>query len=63
MGAGLQRMREPLAKELGLDRSGLSEDELIAHITAHPALLQRPIAVRGTRAVLARPIERALELL
>jgi arsenate reductase-like glutaredoxin family protein len=32
-------------------------------MTANPALVQRPIVVRGERALLARPIERVLELL
>ena len=57
------RMREPLVEELGLGRPEVSDDELIAHMVAHPALLQRPIVVLGDRALLARPIERALELL
>lgn len=57
------RTREPLVQELGLDDPGMSDDRLIAQISANPALLQRPIVVRGDRAVLARPIERALELL
>jgi arsenate reductase len=58
------RRREPLAAELGLlDDEGVSDDELIALMAEHPRLLQRPIAVRGERAVLARPIERVLELL
>jgi arsenate reductase (glutaredoxin) len=57
------RIREPLVEELGLDRAGVSDEELIARIVANPELLQRPIVVRGDRAVLARPIERALDLL
>lgn len=58
------RTREPLVAELGLlDGEGLSDDELIAAIVTHPRLLQRPIAVRGDRALLARPVERVLELL
>jgi arsenate reductase len=65
MGCGprdVLRTRESLVKELRLDEVGMSDDELIAQIVANPALLQRPIVVRGDRAVLARPIERALEL-
>lgn len=58
------RTREPLVAELGLlDGAGVSDDELIAAIAEHPRLLQRPIAVRGDRALLARPVERVLELL
>jgi arsenate reductase len=57
------RTREPLVKQLGLDEAGISDDELVSLMVANPALLQRPIAVRGDRAVLARPIERVLELL
>jgi arsenate reductase len=58
------RLREPLVAELGLlDGDGVSDDELIAAIAEHPRLLQRPIAVRGDRALLARPVERVLELL
>ncbi|HEY2718071.1 MAG TPA: ArsC/Spx/MgsR family protein [Solirubrobacteraceae bacterium] len=59
----LLRTRESLVAELGLDEDGVSDDELIAQMCANPVLLQRPIVVRGERAVLARPIERALELL
>ena len=58
------RLREPLVGELGLlEGDGASDDELIAAIASHPKLLQRPIAVRGERALLARPVERVLELL
>ena len=58
------RTNEPLVAELGLlDGAGAGDDELIAAIAEHPRLLQRPIAVRGERALLARPAERVLELL
>src|SRR3954454_5735357 len=59
----LFRAREPVYKELGLDEREASDDEAIALMVEHPQLLQRPVVVRGDRAVLARPIERALELL
>src|SRR3954466_15610759 len=58
------RTREPLVAELGLlDGAGAGDDELIAAMAQHPVLMQRPVVVRGDRALLARPIERALELL
>jgi arsenate reductase (glutaredoxin) len=57
------RMREPLVRELALDGPHISEERLIRLMVDHPALLQRPIVVRGERAVLARPVERVLELL
>jgi arsenate reductase len=57
------RKKEPLYKELGLDQREVSDDELISLMAEHPPLLQRPIVEKGDRAVLARPVERALELL
>ena len=57
------RTREALVGDLKLNEVGVSDDELIAQMVAHPELLQRPIVVSGERAVLARPVERALELL
>ncbi len=58
------RRREPLVAQLGLlEGDGVSDDELIALMAEHPRLLQRPIAVRGDRALLARPVERVLELM
>jgi arsenate reductase len=57
------RTKEPVYAQLAIGERSLSDDELIALMAEHPELLQRPIVVRGDRAVLARPAERVLELL
>jgi len=40
----------------------LTDDELIRVMVEHIELLQRPIVVRGNKAVLARPVEKLAEL-
>jgi arsenate reductase len=40
----------------------LSDDELIHLMAEHPELIQRPIVVRGNKAVLARPANKLAEL-
>lgn len=59
----LLREREPVYAELGLGERELADEEAIALMAQHPQLLQRPVVVRGDRAVLARPPERVLDLL
>jgi arsenate reductase len=59
----LFRAREPVYAELGLGDREVGDDEAIALMAEHPQLMQRPVVVRGDRAVLARPVERVLELL
>jgi arsenate reductase (glutaredoxin) len=59
----LFRAREPIYSELGLGEREVPDEEAIALMARHPQLLQRPVVVRGDRAVLARPVERVLELL
>jgi arsenate reductase len=57
----MMRTSEPVYVELGLGEA--SSDALLEAIAEHPILLERPIFVRGDRAVVARPPERLLELL
>ena len=41
----------------------LSDEEWLDAIVAHPVLIERPIVVRGDKAIVARPAEKVLELL
>lgn len=60
----LLRRKEPVFRELGLgERDDLEDDEAIDLMAEHPQLLERPVVERGERAVLARPVERILDLL
>jgi arsenate reductase len=57
----MMRTGEDVYKELQLGQA--ADAELLDAITKHPILLERPIVVKGDRAVIARPPERLLELL
>jgi arsenate reductase (glutaredoxin) len=59
----LFRAREPVYAELGLGDRDVGDEEAIALMAEHTELMQRPVVVRGDRAVLARPVERVTELL
>ena len=59
----LFRAREPVYEELRLGEREPDDDEAIRLMAEHPELMQRPVVVRGDRAVLGRPVERVLELL
>lgn len=59
----LMRKGEAEYRELGLDDPGKSRAALIAAMVAHPILIERPIVVRGGRAVLGRPPENVRGLL
>jgi arsenate reductase len=62
--AGLRPRDVVRMKEAGASQLPLDDDEaVLAALEARPELLQRPIVVRGNRAVLARPPERVLDLL
>lgn len=49
--------------ELGLDSARHTDAQLLALMAEHPGLIQRPIVVRGARAVVARPVENIAKLL
>ena len=58
----LLRTKEPEYKQLGLNDSTVTDDGILKAMVAHPALLERPVVIKGGRAVLARPAEKVLEL-
>lgn len=59
----LLRTNVPPYLELGLDREGVSDDEILSAMLIEPILINRPIVVtsKGTR--LCRPSEKVLEIL
>ncbi len=59
--AQLVRRGEAEYRESGLGPDS-TEGEILAAMAAHPKLIERPIVVRGKRAVLGRPPENALAL-
>jgi arsenate reductase len=58
----LFRAREPVYADLRLGNREVGDDEAITLMAEHTELMQRPVVVRGDRAVLARPVERVDEL-
>lgn len=56
---GLLRADEPLAK----GSESASDEELLQLMAENPDLIQRPIVIRGEKAVLGRPPENIKELL
>jgi arsenate reductase (glutaredoxin) len=60
--ADLVRKGEDEYRSLGLGEHS-SDEDLLAAMASHPKLIERPIVVRGERAVLGRPPENVLELL
>jgi arsenate reductase len=51
-------------KELGLTHADYTTKPAVVELLLrHPELMERPVVIRGTRAVIARPSEKVLELL
>ncbi len=57
------RRNEKVYKELGLKDKELTVEEFARIAAEHPKLLERPIVVKGDKAVLARPAEKIDEIL
>lgn len=57
----MMRTGEAVYRDLGL--AGEQGDALIAAMVEHPILIERPIVIRGDRAVIGRPPEKLLDLL
>lgn len=56
------RRAEPDYKLAGIDKDS-SDKDVIAAMVKFPSIIQRPIVEVGDKAVLARPIEKALEII
>ncbi|PID42005.1 MAG: arsenate reductase (glutaredoxin) [Proteobacteria bacterium] len=59
----LLRTKEAEYKEAGLNNPELTDDQVIALMQQYPKLIERPIVVRGNRAVVGRPPENVEQLL
>ena len=58
----LLRKGEEAYREMGLADPDLGDDALVDAMVRAPRLIERPVVVRGDRAVLGRPPENVLEL-
>ena len=59
----LMRKGEAIYKELGLRDKNLSRKEAIKVMCQNPKLIERPIVIKGKKAILGRPPENVKELL
>lgn len=57
------RRGESAWRDAGLGDEAATEDEILTAMAAHPILIERPILVRGARAIVGRPPEQVLDLL
>lgn len=53
----MMRVKDSLYRDLKLDNPALGDNELLAAVAAHPALLERPIVVANGKAAVGRPLE------
>ncbi len=58
----LMRTKEAVYKELGL-KDETDEEKLIEAMIKNPKLIERPVIIKGDKAIIARPPERVKEFL
>ena len=59
----MSREKDALAADPGLLAPGVSDDDILDAMVAHPVLVNRPIVATQKGTVLARPSDRVLDLL
>ena len=59
----LVRKGEQEFKDNDLKNKNLSDQEIIEFMVKHPKLIERPIVIKGNKAILGRPPENVLELI
>ena len=57
------RKGEQEYKDNNLKKDNLSEEDLINYMIKYPKLIERPIVIKGDKAVIGRPPEKVLELI
>ncbi len=59
----IMRSKETAYSEHKLDNQSLTTDELIDAMITYPQLIQRPIIIKGDKAIIGRPPENVLKII
>ena len=57
------RTKEAAFKKHGLNQAGIDEEKVLQAVAEDPILLERPVLIRGKKAVIGRPTEKLAALL